>query len=110
VAERHSKQARLFKMILVVQLPTIQLIFAIKQGLIIRPTHILAGARNTNATHAKFISAGGDVTIVQVNHDENILATLMPVEPRGHIHECMKGSAAEVRFRPVFIVANSIFL
>jgi hypothetical protein len=58
--------------------------------------HIFAGAQNTNAAHAKFISAGGDVTIIQVDHDEKILATLMPVERGGHIHGCMKGTRKDV--------------
>jgi hypothetical protein len=58
--------------------------------------NILAGARNTNATHAQFISAGGDVTIIQVDYDEKILATLMPVERGGHIHGCMKGTRKDV--------------
>jgi hypothetical protein len=59
--------------------------------------HILAGARDTIATHAKFISADiVNVNSIQVDHDEKILATLMPVERGGHIHGCMNGTRKDV--------------
>jgi hypothetical protein len=60
--------------------------------------HILANAHGTIATYAKFISAGGNVTLnnFQVDRDEKILATLMPVERGGHIHRCMEGTRQDV--------------
>jgi ABC-type dipeptide/oligopeptide/nickel transport system ATPase component len=33
---------------------------------------------------------------IQVDHNEKILATLMPVERGGHIHGCMKGTHKDV--------------
>jgi hypothetical protein len=59
--------------------------------------HILAGAQDTIATHAEFISADiVNFNSIQVNHNEKILATLMPVERGGHIHGCMKGTRKDV--------------
>jgi Cdc6-like AAA superfamily ATPase len=57
--------------------------------------NILAGAQNTNATHAQFIS-GHHVTVNRIEDHEKILATLMPVERGGHMHGCMKGTRKDV--------------
>jgi DNA replication protein DnaC len=57
--------------------------------------NILAGAQNTNATHAQFIS-GHHVTVNRIEDHDKILATLMPVERGGHMHGCMKGTRKDV--------------